>query len=533
MNEGGPLEARLARLREAVEAAREIGLEEEAAEARAVARRVGRRAGFGGEVYVMALAGGTGVGKSSVLNALAGTMVSEVKAVRPTTDRPVAWAAARRRDDVAPLLEWLKVDRVVPHDGKRLADTVLLDLPDVDSVKADHRATVDVLLPRIDAVTWIVDPEKYDDARMHAYWTSLAPHAERLRFVLNKSDRLSEADRRLVADDLRARLVAAGIPRPVLHVVSAKSGDGVDALRDSLADAAHAKVIVAAKLEADRADAAAALAEAVGLQGDEGYRPLLTDARREAHVADAIAGALELVDPDGMARQVRSAVLYRARLSGGSFLGRLLALAATLTGQRRRNADPAAYLADWRSRGALGRVLNPLRSALTEAAEGMPPASRGRALSALGAPTAEAGIARALDRLTRAEAASFELPRSIVWPLIGALQIAVGAVLLFAVAWIAVLFVAGGSVPVATVEVPILGPLPMPVALLATSIVLSALLGWLLALHAGWVGRRLASAIRARTDAAVREAIVTDAFAGLARVEKARRVIAAATARDR
>lgn len=532
MNEGGPLDERLARLREAVDAARSIGLEEEAAAARAVARRVGRRAGFGGEVYVMALAGGTGVGKSSVLNALAGAEVSEVRAVRPTTDSPVAWAAAKRRDEVAPLLEWLKVARVVPHDGKRLADVAILDLPDVDSVKMDHRATVDTLLPRIDTVTWIVDPEKYDDARMHAYWRTLAPHAERLRFVLNKADRLSEADRRLVADDLRARLIEAGIPRPVLHVVSATTGEGVDALRASLADAAHAKVIVASKLEADRADAAAALAESVGLQADEGYRPLLSDAAREAHVADAVAGARELVDPDGMARQIQSAVLYRARLGGGSFLGRVIALVATLTGQRRRSADPAAHLAAWRSRGALGRVLNPLRAALTEAAASAPPASRGRLLEALGAPSAEADVTRALDRLTRAEASAFELPRSAVWPVIGVLQMAVGAVLLFAVAWIVVLFVSGGGVPVATFEVPVLGPLPMPLALLAASVLASALLGWILALHAGWVGRRLAADVGARTEEAVREAIATDAFAGLTRVEAARRVIAAATARE-
>ncbi|MEO7295385.1 MAG: hypothetical protein ABIZ57_04510, partial [Candidatus Limnocylindria bacterium] len=68
MSEGGPLDERLARLREAVEAARLMGLDEEAGAARHVARRVARRAGFGGSVYVMALAGGTGVGKSSVLN---------------------------------------------------------------------------------------------------------------------------------------------------------------------------------------------------------------------------------------------------------------------------------------------------------------------------------------------------------------------------------------------------------------------------------------------------------------------------------
>jgi hypothetical protein len=67
--------------------------------------------------------------------------------------------------------------------------------------------------------------------------------------------------------------------------------------------------------------------------------------------------------------------------------------------------------------------------------------------------------------------------------------------------------------------------------LLFASTLLSALLGWILALHAGWVGRRLAAAVAARTNAAVREAIASDAFAGLSRVEEARRSIAAATAR--
>jgi hypothetical protein len=153
-------------------------------------------------------------------------------------------------------------------------------------------------------------------------------------------------------------------------------------------------------------------------------------------------------------------------------------------------------------------------------------------LDALGAPSAEADITRALDRLTRSEAADFELPRSVVWPVIGVLQVVVGAVLLFAVAWVVVLFVSGGGVPVVTLEVPVLGPLPMPLALLAASVLVSALLGWILALHAGWVGRRLAAAVGARTEAAIRQAIATDAFAGLTRVEEARRRIAAATERS-
>ena len=525
MSEDGPLDARLAGLRDAADAARSIGLEDEADAARRVARRIGRRAGFGGSVYVMALAGGTGVGKSSVLNALADKVVSEVRAIRPTTDRPVAWVAETRRAEVEPLLAWLKVDAVATHDDPQLADVAIIDLPDVDSVRGEHRAMVDALLPRIDAVTWVVDPEKYDDAGVHGYWRSLAPHADRLRFVLNKVDRLSDAEGQVVADDLRARLIADDIPRPVLHVVSATAGEGIERLRSELEEAAHAKVIITAKLEADRAEAAQRLAWAVGLDPEAGYAPLLPADRREAMVEEAVAGASSLVDPPGVAQQIRSAVLRRARLGGGSFLGRIIALIGSLTGEERRRADPAAYLADWRSRGALGRVLNPVRAALVEAAGHVPPESRGRVLEAFGAAAVKDDIERVLDRVTREEAAGLEVPRSALWPVIGGAQIIVGGVLLFAVAWLVTLFIAGGAVPVATVELPLLGPIPMPLALLVASVLGSALLGWLLGLHASYIGRRFAARIRERTELAVRESVIHAGFAGLDRVEEARRVI--------
>ena len=529
MTEGGPLDDRLARLRDAADAGRSLGLEEEAAAARHVARRVGRRAGFGGEVYVMALAGGTGVGKSSILNALASEAVSEVRAIRPTTDRPLAWVAEDRRSEISGLLEWLKVDQVVTHASPALSDIAILDLPDVDSVRPEHRALVDTLLPRIDAVTWIVDPEKYDDERVHAYWRSLVLHADRLRFVLNKSDRLTDDEARAVADDLRGRLVADGIPRPVLHVVSAKSGDGIERLREELAEAAHAKVIVAAKLEADRAEAAEKLARTVGIDPEVGYRPLLAPARRELLVGQAVDGALSLVDPTGVGREVRDAVLHRAQLGGGSVLRRAIALAGSWSGGRRaRGGDPAAYLAAWRTRGALGRVLNPVRAALVEAVGSVPAESRGRLLEVMGSPSADADLDEVLERVTRAEAASVETPHSALWPVIGGAQMVVGAVIVFAVAWLVTLFVTAGAVPVGSVDIPILGPIPMPLALLVVAVLVGALLGWLLSLHASYVGRRAGAAVRAETESAVRAAINGTAVAGLDRVEEARRVIAAA-----
>ena len=264
---------------------------------------------------------------------------------------------------------------------------------------------------------------------------------------------------------------------------------------------------------------------------DVGYRPLLEPAVREAREREVHAGALALVDLDGLARQLRAAVMHRARVGGGSFLGRILALVASLTGQRRKSADPEVYLRDWRSRGAIGRVLNPLRTALVEAAAGVPAASRGRVLNALGAPSAEADVARVLDRAVAEGARDLEIPTSPVWPVLGALQVAAGAVLVFAIAWLVVLFVSGGGVPVATFDAPLLGPLPMPLLLLAGSVLVSALLGWMLGLHA-WIGRQVASRVGARVETALEEAVVDDAFAGLDRVEAARRTIAQAAARS-
>ena len=523
-----PLEERLGRLRAAAEAARSIGLVEEADAAKEMAERIARRSGFVGPVYVMALAGGTGVGKSSILNALAGRVVSPARAIRPTTDAPVAWVPAAHRAELAPLLHWLNVEKIVTHDGEGLEDVAILDLPDMDSVRREHRATVDELLPRIDAVTWVVDPEKYDDASEHAYWRSLAPHAERLQFVLNKADRLTDADARLVSDDLRTRLSADGILDARIHLVSALNGAGVEPLRTALADAGEAKAIVAAKLRTDVAEAADRLARAVGLDAGAGYRPLLADERRGVVERSAVDGALALVDVDGLAQQLRAAVLHRARVGGGSLLSRLVALTATLTGRRHRRADPAAYLRAWRSRGALGRVLNPLRAGLQEAASALPAAARGRVLDAFGSASTEADVARVLDRAVAAAGADLEIPRSPIWPVIGVVQALVGAVTVFALAWIVVLFVSGGGVPVGTFDAPLLGPVPMPLALLTASVLVSAALGWILGLHAGWVGRRVAARLASRTELAVREAVVDQAFAGLDRVEQSRRIITAA-----
>ncbi|MDQ2941927.1 MAG: 50S ribosome-binding GTPase, partial [Chloroflexota bacterium] len=509
-------------LRDAAAAAREIGLVQEADRAEAVLERAREREGFSGAAYVLALAGGTGVGKSALLNALAGHTISAVRAVRPTTEHPIAWVADARRDELAPLLAWLDIRRVATHADEKLSGVAILDLPDVDSVRTEHRATVDALLPRIDAVAWVVDPEKYDDARLHGYLRGMAPHAARLRFILNKADRITDAQRVDVVEDLRRRLSESGIPDARIDMVSAASDAGIDTLRDDLAREADAKAIVAAKLTTDAVEAHHRLMRSVGLEPGAAYRPLIDDARRADALRAAIQGALALVDPPGVARQVQLAVLGRARRSGGSFLARVVALLGRLTGQGRRRADPAAYLRDWRRRGSLGRTLNPVHAALVDASSSVPPSSRSALVAALRADQLEPSLIGALDAVARDTAGDLRIPGSILWPVIGAVQLAIGAVFAFAVAWYVTLFVSQGQVPLSTLDTPLLGPVPLPLVLLAGSIAISAALGLLLSLHAGWIGRRVGARVAERVRAAVDSSVAETGFEGLEHVEQAR-----------
>ncbi len=78
-------------------------------EAERVAHQVDRRLAFSGSSTVVALAGATGSGKSSLFNALSGTDLARVGVTRPTTSEPLAvtWGDEPTED----LLDWLQVPR--------------------------------------------------------------------------------------------------------------------------------------------------------------------------------------------------------------------------------------------------------------------------------------------------------------------------------------------------------------------------------------------------------------------------------------
>lgn len=208
------------------------------------------RKGHFGEILVVALAGGTGSGKSSFLNAIAGEDVAGVSILRPFTQTPLAWIPQNSSEGVERLLDDLGItQRVLQND---LPNVALIDMPDIDSIADWHRQMVEELLPHVDAVLWIMDPEKYHDDVLHEHFLSpLAAFEEQFIFVLNKIDLLPAADVDVVRSDLIAALRHDGFKRPVLFPVAAdpESGPpiGIDRVMTHLAEEVDVKRVAIGK----------------------------------------------------------------------------------------------------------------------------------------------------------------------------------------------------------------------------------------------------------------------------------------------
>lgn len=237
--------------------------------ARRDARLARERRGHLGGTLVLALLGGTGSGKSSLLNALAGEQVAAVSPVRPHTARPLAWVPAGAEPALARLLDRLGVEERVTHDC--FPGLALLDLTDVDSVAAAHRATVERLLPEVDGIIWVLDPEKYHDPVLHdEFIAPLADCSDQFLFVLNQVDRLAPGEAEAILRDLTSTLEREGVARPVVFALAAappgRPAEGVGDLAAHLRHRLDAKRLYLGRLLAGTRRAARALADAAGLR---------------------------------------------------------------------------------------------------------------------------------------------------------------------------------------------------------------------------------------------------------------------------
>ena len=372
---GLDLAARIEALDDAVVAARGRLSDAVLEPATSVVERARARMALSGDYTVVALAGSTGSGKSSLFNALAGADLAVPGVRRPTTGQPMAavWpalattdmptGAARGAGRYAPpgaevrsggahaLLDWLEVDvrhvLEAPASGTDwppglaavATGLVLLDLPDHDSVETAHRVLAERLYERVDLLVWVVDPQKYADAALHVrYLRPLAAHADVVVLVLNHADRLSaEECARCVAD--LARLAAQdGLGTVPVLATSARTGEGIADLRERLVDAARRRAAATDRVRADVRTAARSVLAACGA----GPAPLVErDARRR--LVDELEQAAGI---PAVAEAVRRSATRRAHVATGWPPTRWLAS---------MRADPLRRLGLGAGRGTPGR----------------------------------------------------------------------------------------------------------------------------------------------------------------------------------
>jgi energy-coupling factor transporter ATP-binding protein EcfA2 len=143
---------------------------------------------LGGERILLNIVfmGGTGVGKSTLLNALAGGCIAEASNSRPTTRQPVVYC--HHSVGAEHLEPPLRNCRVTTHDRSALEHKVLVDTPDLDSNELANRERLKEILPVADIVLYVGSQEKYHD---HGGWDLFQSHRPRreFAFVLNKWDR--------------------------------------------------------------------------------------------------------------------------------------------------------------------------------------------------------------------------------------------------------------------------------------------------------------------------------------------------------
>ncbi len=474
--------------------------------------------------------GGTGVGKSSLLNALAGATVSTASVRRPTTSEPVAWVPAADRDGLAPLLAWLGVDDIREHEADGLRSVAILDLPDMDSVEATHRERVEAVLPKVDAVAWVTDLEKYHDAVLHdAFLRTWVPRLDRQAVIVNKADRLADDDRPRIRRDLEAdmgRRLTAGdrAAVPVLMTTATQAPD-VEELRVWLADGAAAKAVVRARVGATIVDLARELAADAAIDPGGPVAPFLSPDARTKATDDAIRAVLRAVDLQGLERQAVAATRARARARGTGPMGRITSLVYQLSGRETKVADPTGYLVRWRDRAPLSPAVESLRSVIGPALAEASPTVRPRLAEALEPAQLRQGLERAVDRAV-ANLDRLEAPSSRWWSLFGLLQTLATVAIAVSAAWVVLWILA--RPPVDSVDLPLIGTVPIPFVALIASILVGYVLARGLGVHAGWLGRRWAHRVRDRVAASVRREVTERGLAPIDALEDARKRLATA-----
>ncbi|MFF5172479.1 GTPase [Micromonospora sp. NPDC000089] len=504
--------------------------------AHTLVERAGTRLALSRDHTVVALAGATGSGKSSLFNALARLDLSPVGVRRPTTG--VAHACVwGQLDGANRLLDWVGVlprhrfvreSALDADDETDLHGLILLDLPDFDSVQRAHRLEVDRLLGLVDLVVWVVDPQKYADRVIHTgYLSEFHRHRDVTVVVLNQADRLPPAELPRVLTDLRRLLDGDGLDGVPLLATTAIDPGGLVGLREALERAVAERQAALRRLAGDVDTVVAGLDELVAVEVPRGA-PDTTTVRE---LDRALAGAAGV---PAVADAVEGAYRHRAGASTGWPLVR---------GWRRLRPDPLRRLhlpgpaigpdQPQESLVAATSVPDPTaaqRSALTLAIRavadrtggGLPAPWPGAVTTA--ARSRLADLPDALDRAVAGTDLGMDR-RPVWWRLVGGLQWLVTLAAVAGLGWLALGY-ALRVLGLPTLEYPRVGEAPLPTLLLLGGLLAGLLIAALTRPVVRWAARRARLRAERRLAAAVAEVggdhVVTPVRAVLDRYGQAR-----------
>jgi energy-coupling factor transporter ATP-binding protein EcfA2 len=146
---------------------------------------------------IVCLMGGTGTGKSTLFNSLAGHIISDVGKTRPFTVRPRILAPEEAVESLrsCPFLQTSQdtdeTERETPDLVVSLQDTafeglILVDTPDFDSVELNHHITADSFFILSDVIVFVTSQEKYGDMIGYRMIRRAMAWGKALLFVMNK-----------------------------------------------------------------------------------------------------------------------------------------------------------------------------------------------------------------------------------------------------------------------------------------------------------------------------------------------------------
>ncbi|MGX6604482.1 GTPase [Micromonosporaceae bacterium Da 78-11] len=482
--------------------------------AHTVVERAGNRLALSRDHTVVALAGSTGSGKSSLFNALARLKLSPVGVRRPTTGvaHACVWGPlepANRLLDwigVLPRHRFVRESALDGDDEAAMRGLVLLDLPDFDSIERGHRLEVDRLLGLVDQVVWVVDPQKYGDRILHqAYLSQFSSHADITIVVLNQADRLSTADTEVVLDDLKRLLVEDGLAGAPVLATSAKQPGMLTELRGALETTVADRQAALLRLAGDVDSVSTQLAVMIGPPAAEDE----VDRATVRQLADALAASAGV---PAVADAAAGAYRHRAAASTGWPLVR---------GLRRLRADPLRRLhlgtvpaTDSVSTDIVARTSLPTADAAQKSAVGLSV----RAVAARAAAPLPEVWAPALNTAARSRTADLPdaLDRAVAktdlgmqrkplwWRAVGLLQWLLTLAAIGGLGWL----LAGYGVRalgLPELHYPKVGAVPLPTLLLLGGLLAGLLLWLLLKPVVNWGARRARRRAEQRLRASITE----------------------------